>query len=70
MDTTKIWIRNPNAPTHEVFLVRKGIKEGDKAFWNKVGAAWPHKDGKGFNVSLDGDLVIRERKPKEADASQ
>ena len=61
--------KKTNLPTHEVYLVREGVKEGDKAFWNKVGAAWPHKDGKGFNVSLDGDFVIRERTPKKADPS-
>ena len=61
--------KNTNLPSHEVYLVREGVKEGDKAFWTKVGAAWPHKDGKGFNVSLDGDLVIRERTPKKADPS-
>jgi hypothetical protein len=26
--------------------------EGDKAFWTRIGAAWPHDDGKGFNISL------------------
>ncbi len=62
--------KTTNLPTHNVYLVRDGLKEGEKGFWNRIGAAWPHKDGKGFNVSLDGDLVIRERKPKEADASQ
>jgi hypothetical protein len=41
--------------------------EGDKAYWTKVGAAWPHEDGKGFNIKLtcvpvDGRLVIREPK--------
>ncbi len=41
--------------------------EGDKAFWTKVGAAWPHEDGKGFNISLsclplNGRLVVREPK--------
>ncbi|KAA0070465.1 hypothetical protein [Tardiphaga sp. P9-11] len=41
--------------------------EGDKAYWTKVGAAWPHEDGKRFNIKLscvpvDGRLVIREPK--------
>ena len=41
--------------------------EGDNAFWTKLGAVWPHDDGKGFNVELialpvTGSLVIRERK--------
>ena len=41
--------------------------EGDAAFWTKIGAAWPHEDGEGFNIQLtamplNGRLVVR--KPK------
>lgn len=51
-------------PTHEAFVV---TGEGENAFWTKIGAAWRHDDGKGFNVDLiafpvGGRLVIRERK--------
>jgi hypothetical protein len=51
-------------PTHEAFVI---TGEGENAFWTKIGAAWPHDDGKGFNVELialpvNGRLVIRERK--------
>ncbi len=35
-------------PTYEVFIVQDGA-EG-KAVWTKIGAAWPHKDGKGFSL--------------------
>jgi len=49
-------------PTHDVYLVRDG--EGDKSFWNKIGAAWTHEDSEGFNVVLDGRIVIRTRKNK------
>ena len=54
----------PKKPTHEAFVV---TGEGDGAFWTKIGAVWPHEDGKGFNVDLialpvSGRLVIRERK--------
>ena len=38
-----------NLPSHGVFTVEG---EGDRAFWTKIGAAWQHKDGDGFNVSL------------------
>jgi len=38
-------------PTHELFAVKDGA-EG-KAFWTKIGAAWPHKDGKGFSLKFD-----------------
>lgn len=52
---------------HQVYLVEG---EGDKAYWTKIGAAWPHDDGKGFHVTLtcmplNGRLVIREPKAKE-----
>lgn len=51
-------------PSHEAFVV---TGEGDNAFWTKIGAVWPHEDGKGFNLDLialpvAGRLVIRERK--------
>ena len=71
MNTAQTGNGNPssNQPTHEVYLVGEG--QGDKAHWKRIGAAWPHKDNKGFNVTLDGRIVFRERKPKEkaADAS-
>lgn len=53
-------------PTHSVYQVLEQ-KDGNK-FWKAIGAAWPHKDGKGFNIRLDsvpvpfdGQLTIRER---------
>jgi hypothetical protein len=39
---------------------------GREAFWTRVGSAWPHKDGKGFNLQLaalpasGGRIVLRE----------
>jgi hypothetical protein len=55
-------------PSHGVFVVEG---EGDRAYWTKIGAAWPHQDGDGFNVTLSavplsGRIVIRARKDKEA----
>ena len=54
--------KETNRPTHGVYQVQG---EGEKAFWNKIGAAWLHKDGKGANLMLDaiplnGRIVIRE----------
>ncbi|QDT53001.1 hypothetical protein Pan44_10160 [Caulifigura coniformis] len=51
------------APTHIVYHVRDGAN-GEKGFWTRIGAAWAHKDGKGFNVQvdcvpLDGRLSLR-----------
>jgi hypothetical protein len=40
-------------------------REGQDDFWLNVGLAFPHKDGKGFNIilqafPLDGKIVLRE----------
>lgn len=56
-----------NAPTHAVFHVRDTngtSSKGKKAFWTRIGSAWPHADGQGFNVQmecvpLDGRLSLR-----------
>jgi hypothetical protein len=50
-------------PTHIVYHVRDGAN-GQNGFWTRIGAAWAHKDGKGFNVQvecvpLDGRLSLR-----------
>lgn len=55
-----------NLPTHNVYVIEG---EGETAFWTKVGAAWKHSDGDGFNISLTavpltGRLVLRTRKEK------
>ena len=41
-------------PTHKVFVVeeREGEGKDEDAFWTRVGSAWPHKDGKGYNIVL------------------
>lgn len=49
-------------PTHAIWQVQG---EGDKQRWNRVGAAWMHKDLKGANLTFDsfplnGRVVIRE----------
>ncbi|WP_210203081.1 hypothetical protein [Pseudaminobacter soli (ex Li et al. 2025)] len=44
----------------------------DRNFRTKVGASWPHEDGKGFNlvlppgIAVSGRVVIREKKPDDA----
>ena len=59
-------------PTHRLFSVTKDA-EG-KANWQEIGALWPHKDGKGFNLKLTkppvegADLVIRVATAKKAGA--
>ena len=63
-----------SAPTHNVFTV-EDRGEGEDPFWLKIGAAWPHKDGKGFNITLsalppDNRLVLRVPTEQEDDESQ
>ncbi len=61
-----------NKPTHIAYSVRDFTNsDGEvKADWNRVGAAWLHKDGKGFDLTLDsvplsGRIVLRLNQPKE-----
>jgi hypothetical protein len=60
---------NENRPTHRLYAVSK--PGNDKSQWQAIGAAWPHKDGKGFNVKLNylplngAEIVIREADTKE-----
>lgn len=52
-------------PAYEAFVIEG---EGDNAFWTKIGAAWPHDDGKGFNVQLSALPIagrITLRAPKD-----
>lgn len=53
---------NSKAPSHNAYTVRD--REGSKSFWTRIGAAWPHADGKGFMIQLeavplDGRIVVR-----------
>ena len=50
MSTTETQTTAPKSPTHIAYQVREGK---DKGFWTRIGAAWQHKDGKGFNIQLD-----------------
>jgi hypothetical protein len=40
------------APTHIAYHVRTP-KGSQKGFWTRIGVAWPHKNGQGFNIHLD-----------------
>jgi hypothetical protein len=60
-------------PTHTAYVVKDAKEGGDqKAMWREVGAVWPHKNGKGFDVvlfeqlSVSGRIVCTERKEKPA----
>ena len=48
-------------PTYRLYRV---IGNGRSAIWTPIGAAWPNKDGLGFNISCDllplqGRIVMR-----------
>lgn len=56
----------PNKPSHRLYVV---TGEGEDANWRDIGAAWAHKDGKGFSIStavipLTGRIVLRVNEPK------
>lgn len=49
-------------PSHRLYQVSG---DGENANWTQIGAAWPHKDDKGFNLAVDavplsGRIVMRE----------
>lgn len=55
------------APTHIAYVVREGK---ENSYFNRIGAAFAHKDGKGFNilldtVPLDGKVTLRTVKGKQ-----
>lgn len=57
-------------PAFDAFVVDG---DGDDAFWTKIGAAWPHEDGKGYNVQLNALPVngrIALRVPKEREPAE
>jgi hypothetical protein len=50
------------APSHVAYQVRD--RENGKSFWTRIGSAWAHADGKGFNIQietvpLDGRITLR-----------
>ncbi len=58
-------------PTHRAYVVTPS-KDGKKGFWHEVGAVWPHKTGKGFDVviyegmSVSGRIVCTEAKERKS----
>ena len=56
-------------PAYRIYSVFK--PEGKKVIWQEIGAAWPHDDGLGLNLSfgarpLEGaDIVLRVPKAEE-----
>ena len=61
------------APSFVAYHVRE-IKEG-KDFWTRIGSAWEHKDGKGFNlqidlIPIDGRITLRRPEEKASDTAR
>ena len=52
-------------------LFAHAVKQvGRKSYWTRIGVAFPHKDGGGFNLQLeafpiDGKVVLRNRREDE-----
>lgn len=61
---------NNKQPSHIVYNVTER-GEGKKDLWQRIGAAWKHEDGEGFNMSLGymplkpGRIVVRPRSEKK-----
>jgi hypothetical protein len=59
-------------PTLIAYSIRER-GENQKPVWTRIGAAWPHGSGTGFNIQLEalplGDrIVLTEPKADEAEA--
>lgn len=57
------------SPSHTAYQVRD--REGGKGFWTRIGSAWAHADGSGFNITLecvplDGRITLRVATEKKA----
>jgi hypothetical protein len=56
---------------YTAYTVRNFERNGDTEHdWMRIGVAFPHEDGKGFNLSLhalpvDGKIVVRLYEPKD-----
>ena len=61
-------------PTHTAYSVRKYTQNGEhKSDWTRIGAAWLHGDGEGFDIVLEavpvnGRIALRKNKPKSEQA--
>jgi hypothetical protein len=61
---TQLPLENSREPRAPEFLAWHVARKGESAYWNKVGAAWMHKDAKGYTLQLDsvpvgGRIVLR-----------
>jgi hypothetical protein len=61
-DATNNQAAASKTPSHIAYHVRD--REGSEGIWTPIGAAWAHKDGKGFTVQietvpLEGRITLR-----------
>jgi hypothetical protein len=68
MKTNPTEAATTKAPTHVAYQVKN--REGKKAIWTRIGSAWAHSDGQGFNIQLDaipidGRVTLRIRAEKD-----
>lgn len=70
--------REKENTTHEAkapeYLAWHVTQKGEKSYWNKVGAAWKHKDGRGYTLQLEtcpinGRIVLRQPLEEPAEHS-
>jgi hypothetical protein len=69
MSTTETPTISGKSPTHIAYQVRENDA---KSYWTRIGAAWEHKDGKGFSIQieslpLDGKIALRIATEKKDD---
>lgn len=66
---------NTNEEKKAPAFIAYHVPDREKAPWTRIGAAWTHKDGEGFNLQLDlvpvatGKVVLRTYDPKEESES-
>lgn len=61
-DTNTAATPSTRAPEFLAYQVRD--REGKKSIWTRIGSAWRHADGNGFNIQveampLDGRITLR-----------
>lgn len=50
-DTNETKTATSTTPSHVAYHVRN--REGGEGFGTRIGSAWPHADGNGFNIQLE-----------------
>ncbi|HEX4613240.1 MAG TPA: hypothetical protein VH092_33950 [Urbifossiella sp.] len=72
MTTAKRTTTKTSKPAYIAYTVRNN-EDQKEGFWTRLGVAFPHQDGKGFNLlldayPLDGRITLRVPSDKPAKA--